>query len=152
MESDMRKKISEQIVKGTQIPQHLLMMTPAHLFNFLVNFWMKWKVKERRKISQGIIRDLLGGMKTCKIHELTLSGLREENPDDWHNLFTIISSDQAGLQNVALIIDGLKEEHMSTLFAALNSLPSLIHLDLSVNMIGNIFVQLADHPMRNLKL
>ena len=150
----MREKhFVKMIVKGTQIPQHLLMMVPAHIFDYLVNIGNTLQMKERRKISQGITRDLLRGLGTCQIRELTLSGLREENSDDWENVFTMISSaPQVGLQKVALINDGLEEAHMSTLFAALKSLRHLIHLDLSVNKIGNIFVQLlADHPMRNLK-
>ena len=153
-EGKRRKALHENIVKGVQIPQHLLMMVPADVFYYLiVTVGNTLKMKERRKIRQGITRDLLRGLGTCQIRELTLSGLREENSDDWDNVFTMISSaHQVGLQKVALINDGLEEAHMSTLFAALKSLRNLIHLDLSVNKIGNIFVQLlADNPMKNLK-
>ena len=153
-EEDMMSTIHEHLIKGNKIPSYLLKMVPANSFNYIVCLWTKFKVKERRTISQGIIRDILRGMRTCQITELTLSGLREENSDDWDNLFTIISSDYLrALQKVALVNNGLKDVHMPTLLAALNSLRGLTHLDLSGNNIGDKLIQLIpNHPLKDLKV
>ena len=153
-EEDMRNTIHEHIIKDTKIPSYLLKKVPAHSFNTIVNIWTRLKVKERRKISQGIIRDISRGLESCQIRELTLSGLREENSDDWDKLFTIISSDyQRALQKVTLVSNGLKDVHMPTLLAALKSLRSLTHLDLSGNKIGDKLIQLIpNHPLKDLKV
>ena len=150
-EEYMRKEIRENIAKGINVPKHLLMMLPAHLFSTFIKVFELSKMKERRKLNQRIIQYILPGIKTRGIHELILTGFKEELADEWHIFFSKISQSST-LKKLSLINDGLEDEQMSALLAALSFHPDLIHLDLSGNKIGNVLVEwLVDHPLKKLE-
>ena len=147
----MRDKIQNLLLKSIDIPTDLLMMIPANVFNSLFETLDATNVTERRKIRQGLLEYLLPGIKVCTLTELEITGLKEENANDWYNLF-INMSQRPTLQKLSLINVGLEKLQMPRLLSTLSLQNNLIHLDLSGNDIGNAFVEwLVDNRLKHLQ-